>query len=382
VRVLADPDIDYGAGTATLDYDDDTNWTLVKMEMVDVHGGSTPSAILAVQNYDFFGPLDATPLPVGWKVNDFAVRKTVNDYIRTSCWGTPIGAPSDSDRLRTGNALGAAPDGHRIACFWFYDDGHLGAGHEHAFTLQTKAAAITAYGIIAFGWDTDDALATTYLYQVSAGGWQDTGVTRAEGWHKVVMVTDYGLAGDEFTDHRIWLDGVLEYTASEVTPPDPGLIHRWRVFSWNVIDGKAADVDLDEVILQRGGADLFEVGTATIDITFSGPIDSFDGVTIVESDTGAWSGTIANDFAHDDGGGFGAFQTLNDTNLQALTPGATTNVLRVRLTHTPDSTAKQANSMIPKSDSIVIDFTPGAAGSLLLAERSYASTSQGGGFGW
>lgn len=360
---MADPVIDNIAGTATINFDSTTNHTLSKATCDSAFGSG--SLILVPQNYVTNGweKFDATPLDTSnvWKTNNLTVISTDQGYIGAANYEIES-SPSDSDILKTRALLGTTQQ-RRVGVFWFWDDGSTNGGTEYYFTCQATAAGDTAYGILAIGWDTDGAAPNKYVYRLAGGAAVDSGITRTQGWHKVVLQTDFAATDEEsFHTRKIFIDATQVYSESTTIPTgDPvPFATSWRSWSWNAIDAGTPEYHVDELVLQEGSGNIFEEGTDQIDIQPNN-VDSFDSVTIDDDTTGAWKGTLTYQFQYSSNGGssFGSLTTLNDANLAALSPvGGGQDVLRIKITLTPDTTTGINQAYFPRVNQIVVNFTP------------------------
>lgn len=357
---MTDPTINNTAGTATLNFDSTTNYTLSKTRITNVFGSN--SLLLSPQNSNVNEDFEDSPLDLlnVWNTNNLTERSTTNSAIDTYNYIIES-SPTDGDKLSTRAIFpSATPNGKRLITLWFYDDGSSGGGTEYYFTAQPVAASTTQKGILALGWDTDGASPNRYVYSIGSGTNVDSGVNRSSGWHKLTLWTYFNATVDnKFYKLKIFLDGSQIYSDEQtLDPTDPApYTTTYRAFAWTCVDAGAPTYNIDELLMYYSENDIYESGTAQIDIQ-PADVTSFDSVTVSDNTSGAWSGTISYQFQYSSNGGssFGSLQTLNNTNLQALSPvGGGQDVIRVLITHTPYSTEP---TYIPKTNQIIINFTP------------------------
>lgn len=217
--------------------------------------------------------------------------------------------------------------------FWFYDPG---SGGGSSFQLR---AGMYAGGVEDIMGVRISVSSTNYVTRTDQGGEVASSVARSAGWHEFAIYHEEDFLGTNDTV-RFYIDGtqVREETGAA------GAVYRTGFRSRKESGDPDCYIDWWRANFHSGGntPDEFKglvapSGTIVLpQLQPPGDVTSFDSVVFDEATAGSNSmevGSITKEFRHDDGGGFGSFQTLNDSNLQALTPGGLgADVIEVRLT--------------------------------------------------
>lgn len=248
---------------------------------------------------------------------------------------------------------GASSDGQgRWFRCWHYDKG--GTSSDIINRIQVTGGNANWMGVL-FSQSTSE-----YATNVGTHGAALTGVSRTTGWHEWVMWIENGVIGN--SKCKIWLDGTLVRDIDD--PADAGdgntqpntrtrsalAADQFHVdwWHWNRQDGDTP-AEFQGLVASTAQVILPSVNP-------TGVVESFDSVTIVDEAAGDNSmevGTLTYDFRHNGG----SWQTLNDTNLQAITPVGTGGGDTIEVRVTLDSGMEDCAS--PACRSIQINYTPG-----------------------
>lgn len=355
---MSDPIIDNSAGTITLNFDSNTNYTLSNSEITNAFGEGCVR--LAEKNKFNFDDIE-DGLEDWAGVETFEVNTDTNMAIdNQSAIHNPSGA-SDGDGNWFPPNFGIAASGWRGAAFYFYDNNTQSGNNQWSFQLQTQAKKPWAqYGRIGLFVDTNDATDPS-RYIIRSDTIKVATANRSAGWHRCILST-YMMSQlwADFYKHRASIDGADNYSPDYEDPPDGTLGYVWRQFLNIYADlSGSQQIYLDNLHIFRNSVVLFFEGTAIIDCQPNTNVASFNSVAFDADNTGAWSGTITYEFAYSSNGGssFGDYQTLNDANLQALFPvGNGRDILRIKITLTPKTVADIVG-YTPRVNQIQIAFS-------------------------
>lgn len=239
---------------------------------------------------------------------------------------------------------------------WYYDKG--GTSSDLIHRIQYTGGTLLWFGVLF-------SQSLTHYSSSVGGSIAVSSIARSTGWHEFLVYTELG--GIEANEKcRIYLDGTLMRSVDASSASANSYIPGTRIR--NATSADEFHLDWWGFNYRRTGTPTDFQGlvapTATVvlpDAQPAGNVVSFDSVTIVDEDAGSSSmevGTLTYEFAHSTNGGssFGSYQTLNDTNLQGLTPaGGGQDVIRVRVTL--DSGLDDMAS--PAVRSVTINYTSG-----------------------
>lgn len=358
-----DPKIDYGQGKLTLDFGTSTGYTNTKINQRKFEGGWY--LVLVPQNYqadkyDTFEDTDFSNWAYYANLSRSSAYSHYDDYV-----GFLDNISSGQENILTG-AFGTTP-GERIIIMSFKDAGGnevFWGGHNNNKTPMDM------YGLYTFGYNEGSLVDSAgYLYRVGAGSEQQVGVARDNNWHYLVMIDAVNTAEETYYNRYLYLDGATRYSYTCVSPPSSCSSAQFKTFAALRYDGSANDLYIDDIILSKATS-VFESGNTVIDIQPLGAI-SFDAFAKTDTtNSGRWQGTNTYEFQFSTNGGtnFGVagpdynedgWLTLSSANLAANidADGDGLDVLRVRVTQAPSSSYRD-DTHIPRTDQIVVDFTP------------------------
>lgn len=372
--MAADPQIDYTSGTITLEFEESTNYTISKCKVGPCLDNDS-SVFLEIQdgNIETYEDFE-DPFFLLWRFSSGLSLTDANGFVDEYAGIENMTSTYPTQKAGMAAIPSSPSTGTRFFSGWFYDPVSFGT-EEMAFALRSgNLASPVSYGDWSFGVD-DDFLGIPFKYlhrRNSDAVWVDTGLFRSTAWHHVFMRTSHQVQAFPPFDHiRTWnmyIDGVLYVNISETAGV---ATNDWTSMELQKFSD-SQQWGMEEWAFGRGGVDIYEEGTAQIDIQPS-LVKEFTSYSVNE-DYGAsapylngWKGTNTHEvsFSTDGGTNFGTnaptyddtnFTTLTNENLQSfLCDGDGQDVLRYRATLTPDATIAN-NSHSPRINTVTFNF--------------------------
>ena len=195
-------------------------------------------------------------------------------------------------------------------------------------------------------WETGDEIFFEDIVGTTEMNEQEYVVTKVDS-------TTFTLDGTDSSGFTAWVsDGT--------GVPQDGFTYDYRTVFWGQYDSGTTQINMDEFVTENT-ASVYDEGTAIIEAQPTLAVHSFDSVTIDDDTaTSPFHGTTTYEFQHstDGGSSYGSLTDLTNVNLQALALiGQGLDSLKITITHTPDTTAPW-NTVVPRTNSVVINFTP------------------------
>jgi hypothetical protein len=353
--MAADPVIDQGAGTITLNFQESTNWTLNKMRLgylLNAYGCSPAPQSANLDIYDNFD--DGEFVNPFWRFNDALSFDTALGYIGTAAakYANPVGS-----KLAKIGALAQNPSRPRFFHCLFYDSA-VNSDSE-AFTLHAvgNVALLPQYGNFALGTDNVTLLNHYGYRRPSDSNWVDTGHVRTAGWHRVcVRFTEDFLDPDILRTWRLTLDGILRANLSETNGSNSTAI---RSFEFQKYVQPGSQIwEFEDFVLCDFTDKIHETATAQIDCQPT-MVKEFRSFSVSEDVTGMWKGTTLYEcaFSTDGGSSFTSLVTMTNAVLQSyLCDADGQDVLRIKITHTPDTTLDPHQAHVPRTKQLIVNF--------------------------